>query len=162
MQLKKTENENDQANSNPTVQFQTVSALIHSSPKPLAETCLSKLTTSNRNLASGQLDLIYPDNSVLDTNENDSFPDLFLSRLHLSGSYLDVISVVSLDDVLILPFQDIASSPTMSNVEKEIHTREQIPEPPLTFSIHTASVVSLPPRVPPDSAVVGELTQKKL
>ncbi|KAL3281920.1 hypothetical protein HHI36_005123 [Cryptolaemus montrouzieri] len=106
------------AKENTNYVFQTVSALTHSSPKLLAETCLSKILTSNRNLASGQLDLIYPDNSVHDTNENDSFPDLSLSTLHLSGSCVDVDSVVSLDDVLIVPVQDIASSPTMSNVQK--------------------------------------------
>ncbi|CAF4889510.1 unnamed protein product [Pieris macdunnoughi] len=156
---KEIETENDQGNSDPNVQVQTVSALIHSPPKPLAETCTSKITTRNRNLASAQLDVIYPDNLTLDTNKNDSFPDLSLSTLHLSGSYLDVGSLVSLDEFLILPLEDIASSPTMSSVEKK--PKEQSPEPALTSSIHSASVVSLPPRVPPASAVVGELQLKK-
>ncbi|KAL3277974.1 hypothetical protein HHI36_013315 [Cryptolaemus montrouzieri] len=65
-----TENKNDQVTTDPTVQVQTVSVIIHSSPEALAETCLSKITTSNRNQAS----------SIIDTNENDSFPDLPLSR----------------------------------------------------------------------------------
>lgn len=156
-----TETENDQANSDPTVQVQIVSVLTHSPPKPLTETCKSKITTRNRNLASAEFDVIYPSNSTLDTNKNDSFPDLSLSTLHLSGSYLDVGSVVSLDDVLIVPFEDIPSSPTMFSVEKETLTKEQTLEPALTSSIHTASPVSLPTRVPPATAVVGELTQKK-
>lgn len=170
------ENINDEANSDSTVQVQTVTAEIHSAPKPStnAEPCTSKIT-SNRNLASSKIDYdeitLYPDNSkTLDTNKNNSFPDLSLSTLHLSG--LDVDSIVSLDDVLILPLEDIIlSTPTSttSSVEKETPTKEQTPELPLTSLIHAVSIVSpsfvLPtensPLVQPYSAAVGDSSQKK-
>ncbi|CAB3254267.1 unnamed protein product [Arctia plantaginis] len=170
------ENINDEANSDSTVQVQTVTAEIHSAPKPStnAEPCSSKIT-SNRNLASSKIDYdeitLYPDSSkTLDTNKNNSFSDLSFSTLHFSG--LDLDSIVSLDDVLILPLEDIilsTSTPTTSSVEKESPTKEQTLEPPLTFLIHTVSIVSpsfvLPtensPLVQPSSAAVGDSSKKK-
>ncbi|CAB3241876.1 unnamed protein product [Arctia plantaginis] len=168
---------NDEANSNSTVQVQTVTAVIHSAPKPStnAEPRTSKIT-SNRNLASSKIDYdeitLYPDSSkTLDTNKNNPFPDLSLSTLHLSG--LDVDSIVSLADVLILPLEDIILStptPTTSSVEKETPTKEQTPEPPLTSLTHTVLILSPSfvklrensPLVQPSSAAVGDSSQKNL
>ncbi|CAB3252781.1 unnamed protein product [Arctia plantaginis] len=153
------------------IRVQTVTAVIHSAPKPStnAEPRTSKIT-SNRNLASSKIDYdeitLYPDSSkTLDTNKNNPFPDLSLSTLHLSG--LDVDSIVSLADVLILPLEDIILStptPTTSSVEKETPTKEQTPEPPLTSLIHTVLILSPSfvklrensPLVQPSSAAVGD------
>ncbi|XP_071055155.1 inner centromere protein A-like [Onthophagus taurus] len=160
------ENKSDEANSDPTVRVQSVSAEIHSAPKQFIEPCTSNITTSNRTLASSKIDCdeitVYPDEySTLDTNKNDSFPDLSLSTLHLSGSYLDVGSTVSLDDILILPLQDITSTHTILSVEKKTTIKELTPELPLTSS--TASTVSLPSFLNTDSLVqpASAGTQKK-
>lgn len=119
----KTENK-DEANFDPTVQVQIVSAEIHSSPNQSAEPCTPKISTSNRNIASSDIDYDeitgYPGSSTtLGINKNDSFPNLSLSTLHLSGSYLDVGSIMSLDDVLIISLEDDISTPNTSSVEKE-------------------------------------------
>lgn len=50
------ENKINEANSDPTVQVQTVSAEIHSAPKQFTEPCTSKITTSNKTLASSEVD----------------------------------------------------------------------------------------------------------
>lgn len=106
-------NINDKANSDSTMQVLTVAAEIHSAPKPStnSEPCISKIT-SNRNLAASKIDYdeitLYPDDSETKTsNKNNSFPDWSFSTLDLSG--LDVDSVVSLDDVLVLPLEEIIS-----------------------------------------------------
>ncbi|CAG4946140.1 unnamed protein product [Colias eurytheme] len=156
------ENQNNEANSNPIVQVQTVSAQIHSTPKQFTQ-----ITTKNSNTATVSSKFEYNEiienqgnSATIDSNKKDLFPDLSLSTLHLSDSYFDVGSIVSLDDVLILPLQDIAST---SNTEEIIET-------PMNSTIYTAKCLSSETspsalyaanNKQPCLAVVEELNQNK-
>ncbi|CAG9840685.1 unnamed protein product [Diabrotica balteata] len=52
---KEAEDKNDEVSSDSTVQVQTVSAQIHSTPKQFAEPCTSKITATDRNLITSKI-----------------------------------------------------------------------------------------------------------
>lgn len=159
-------------NSGLTVQIQTVSAQIHPSPKKYAEPDTLKLSTRNRNAALASItdydeitvlsETSQKDSDLVDCNKNISLiEDLSIieaeekdtiSTLHLSGSYLDVSSIVSIDDFLILPFEDEeVTTTTLSVAQKKPLSKEQMTESPATSSIHTALTVL--PKSPSQSQI---------
>lgn len=119
---------------------------MQSEPSP------SKISNRTSNFTASKINydeitVYYDDSLTPKTNNNVPFTDLSISTLNLSGSFLDVGSIVSLDDILILPL-DFTILPfytlSISHVQKTTPTKEQIPELPSTPSINRASVGSLP------------------
>lgn len=150
-------------NSGLTVQVQTVSTQIHPSPKKYAEPDKLKLSTiTDYDEITVLSETSQKDFDLVDCNKNISLiEDLSIigaeekdtiSTLHLSGSYLDVTSIVSIDDFLILPLEDEnVTTTTLSVAQKKPLSKEQMSESLVTSSIHTALTVL--PKSPSQSQI---------